>query len=79
MHRVWFWLPMALWLVVEIYLLQGVFSACGGWGGTCHGRDCSEISGFMGIWGLPISIIVELVFEALPIKGCSTAVFIRPR
>lgn len=74
-RRLRFWLPMVLWLVVEIYFLRGVYSACGGWGGSCHGRDCSEISGLMGIWGLPISIIVGLVFEALPIEGCNTAVF----
>jgi hypothetical protein len=62
------------WLAVEVFLLRAVFLDCGGLFGSCHGKDCSEISGLMGIWGLPISIIVGLAFEALPIEGCSKVV-----
>jgi hypothetical protein len=49
---------------------------CGGLFGDCHGRDCSEVSGLMGVWGLPISLPVSLVFYALPIEGCTIAAFI---
>lgn len=76
MRRVLFWLPIVLWLAVEVYLLQGVLFACGGWGETCHGRDCGEISALMGAWGLPISLPVGLILDALFLEGCSTADFI---
>lgn len=67
MRRILFWLPIVLWLVVEIYLLQGVLFDCGGLSQRCPGgRDCSEIGGLMVAWGLPASLLPALFTHALP-------------
>jgi len=30
----------------------------------------------MGLWGVPSSLLVALVFNGLPIEGCTTAAFL---
>jgi hypothetical protein len=67
MRAVVFWLPIVVWLGVEIYLLQGVCSACGGLSQSCPGGgDCSEIAGIMGVWGLPASLLPGLLLHIVP-------------
>ncbi len=73
--RMLFWLPIVLWLAVEMFLLRAVFLDCGGWGGGCRGTDCGEVAILMCLWGLPISVPVALVVNAFPIESCSTAAF----
>jgi hypothetical protein len=69
--RALFWLPIVLWLAVEIFLLQVVVLDCGGLSQSCRGgTDCSEIAGWMGLWGLPSSLFPALLAHALP---CDTA------
>ena len=66
-----FWLPIVLWLAVEMFLLRIVLLDCGGLSQSCPGgTDCSEIAAWMLVWGLPGSLLPGLLTQALP---CATA------
>jgi hypothetical protein len=57
MRRVLFWLPIALWLAVELYLFRLVLLNCYG----SQPKDCPDTAGAMLLWGLPSSVLLELV------------------
>jgi hypothetical protein len=71
MRRLWFWLPLLLWLAVEIYLLQGAMSV------SCDpqpGGNRREVFIVLFLWGLPSSVLVTLVagifFDSCSTGGC---------
>jgi hypothetical protein len=68
MRRLWFWLPLLLWLAVEFYLLQGALSlSCVQPGGNRH-----EVFLVVFLWGLPSSILAAFLADAFWFNACST-------
>ena len=68
MRRLLFWLPLLLWIAVEIHLLQVALSvSCVQAGGNRY-----EVFMALAFWGFPSSMLASLLADAFSMGQCST-------
>ncbi len=69
MRRALFWLPIVLWLSVEVYLLRILFL------NSKPGGDPGALGPVL-LWGFPSSIIAVFVSGVLPVDYSTTGGFV---